>query len=181
MNRTAFFAALLMTAASMAWAGDKLEIVKAEYGAQDKWTDVTEKVKSKVADNTLKIEANNNLCPDPAPKIPKTLKITAKAGDKLAIFHCAERKSIEINPEKVAAAAKGIVIISATYGTQENNIDVTKKVQDILMQGNKRITPSNTLFGDPAKGKAKTLIIKYQSDGKDTTVSIAEKETAELL
>ena len=101
-----FLTALALVSGSVVLAGEKIEIIKAEYGAQDKWGDVTTVVQSKVTGDSLKIAADNNILDDPAPGLGKVLKVTAKAGDKQADFKCNEGESIEINAEKIAAVAK---------------------------------------------------------------------------
>ena len=186
MKKSAYLAALVLISGSIALAGEKLEIVKAEYGAKDKWTDVTAVVKSKVVDDVLKIAADNNLCEDPAPGFGKVLKITAKAGDAKAVFKCEERKSIEIKPEMVAPAAKAqaaedqLVIVRAEYGAGDKKTNVTEKVTEMLDEGTKKIEASNALFGDPAEGDAKVLTVKYKLNGKEATVSADENESLTL-
>ena len=187
MKKSTLLAALALLTASMAWAGEKLEIIKAEYGAQDKWANVTAAVQSNVKDNVLKIEANNTLCTDdPAVGIAKVLKITAKAGDKQALFLCKEGQSIEIKTETVVAAAAkpkvkdNLVIVSAEYGIGEKKTDVTKIVKDLVAEGSREIAATNDLFGDPAEGEAKILTVKYKLDGKDATLSANENEKLNL-
>jgi hypothetical protein len=183
-----FLAALALLTASIAWAGEKLEIVKAEYGASDKWANVTAAVQSNVKENVLKIEANNTLCTeDPAFGISKVLKITAKAGDKQALFLCKEGQSIEIKAETVIAEATkpkapkvNLVIVSAEYGIGEKKTDVTKIVKGLVDDGAKEIAATNDLFGDPAEGEAKILTVKYKLDGKDATLSANENEKLNL-
>ncbi|MFA6290814.1 MAG: DUF3395 domain-containing protein [Victivallales bacterium] len=185
MKKAKLLVAIALVSGSMAWAGEKLEIIKAEYGAKDKWTDVTAVVKSKIADGVLKVDASNDLCEDPAPGLGKILKITVKAGDKQAVFKCEERKSIEIKPEMVAPAAKAqaevrLVIVSAEYGAGTKKADVTGKVKEMLEEGTKKIAASNDLFGDPAEGEGKVLTVKYKFDGKEATVTANENESLEL-
>jgi HEAT repeat protein len=52
-----------------------LAIVKAEYGAQDKWVDVTDKLTAAVTGNGISIQAGNNLAGDPINGVVKELRV----------------------------------------------------------------------------------------------------------
>lgn len=79
---------------SLAWKGDAtlkqpdaealstptLKIVKAEYGAGDKWLDVTEIATKAVQDGRLTLRANNALGADPVPGLGKTLRVVYTSG-----------------------------------------------------------------------------------------------------
>ena len=185
MKKVAFLAALALVSGFMTWAGEKLEIIKAEYGAADKWSDVTAIVKSKVTDAGLKIDAENGLFQDPAPGLTKILKVTAKVGDKQAVFKCEEHKSIEIKTESFGAVAKAqaeseLEIISAEYGAGDKKVNVAEKVRAMVDKGTKKIAATNELFSDPAPGDTKNLTIKYKLGGKEGTVSASENESLDL-
>lgn len=190
MRKVLLSAAGLLAAGIVVMAGDKLEIVKAEYGAGEKWADVTAKVQEKIVDDEVKLEVTNQLFGDPAHGVGKTLKVTARAGDKQAVFQAAERKLLIINAEEfkkvaavpvadVAAAAK-ITIVKAEYGAGETQADVTAKVREMVARGIVKIDAGNALFGDPAKGKAKTLKIQYRIGDRDKTKDAAEKSSVTL-
>ena len=51
-------------------------IVKAEYGAQDHWLDVTDKVAATTDDGRVRVRADNALGPDPAHGVVKSLHVT---------------------------------------------------------------------------------------------------------
>lgn len=56
----------------------KVEILKAEYGFEDKWLDVTDKVRDLVNSGIAEIEASNRNFTDPVPGHGKSLKIKIK-------------------------------------------------------------------------------------------------------
>ncbi len=198
MKKAMFLTALALVSGSMTFAGEKIEIIKAEYGAQDKWGDVTTIVQSKVTGDSLKISADNNILSDPAPGLGKVLKVTAKTDDKQADFKCNEGETIEISAEKITAVAKAaalkaaastapkikadtrLVIISAEYGADDKKVDVAEKVRNMVANGTKKIPATNELFGDPAEGVSKVLTIKYKLDGKEATVTAGENESLDL-
>lgn len=86
-----------------------LEILKAEYGAHDKWVDVTEKVAGRAAQERLLMRVDNGLAPDPAHGYVKSLRVTYRAGkhtlkaeakenEDLLIDSAPERNRITIQP-----------------------------------------------------------------------------------
>ena len=60
---------------------------------------------------------------------------------------------------------KDIEIISAIYGTEDKNVDVTDCVVDLHL-AKENIKSSNKLGGDPCPGFTKTLVIQYVFDKK---------------
>lgn len=77
--------------ASLTWSGTAsiqpaettlppLRIVKAEYGAEGHWLDVTDKVAARVRDGMLVVRADNGLGADPVPGTPKLLRVAYEVG-----------------------------------------------------------------------------------------------------
>ena len=67
-----------------------------------------------------------------------------------------------------------IIIVSATYGTEDVTIDITQKVIEMISSGSMQFKVSNRLGGDPCKGKHKHLYIVYTIDGTETTKKVPE-------
>lgn len=93
---------------SLTWQGDatlrprdtpipSLEIVKAEYGAGDKWLDVTETATKAVRDGRLILRADNTLGPDPANKVVKTLRVIYKSDGKQQTSEVRENEELYID------------------------------------------------------------------------------------
>lgn len=74
-----------------------------------------------------------------------------------------------------------IKILSATFGTRENNIDVTEKFKSAFCRGNAGVevptfTNLLTLFGDPAVGQYKELMFQMQTaENTNQTVFVKER------
>ncbi len=77
--------------ASLTWSGrasiqpvetttTPFRVVKAEYGVGSRWLDVTDKVAASVRDGMLAVRADNRLGADPAPGIPKSLRVAYDVG-----------------------------------------------------------------------------------------------------
>lgn len=71
-------------------------------------------------------------------------------------------------------------ILSATYGAGKNTRDVTQKVQEMVKDGTLAVTPVNSVFGDPAPGKRKELVVKYTAKGRTRTLKVPESTTATI-
>jgi len=71
-----------------------LEVLKAEYGAGDKWKDVTETVRGAVHGETLSIEANNDKFGDPAEGVEKTLRATLRLDGKTFSVRAEENSTL---------------------------------------------------------------------------------------
>ncbi len=94
---------------SLAWQGNahiqqpdansngKLEIVKAEYGAQDKWLDVTELATKSVRDGRLTLRGDNSLGPDPIHGVVKTLRIVYLLNGKRQTAEAGENEEISVD------------------------------------------------------------------------------------
>jgi hypothetical protein len=78
-----------------------LEIVKAEYGAADKWIDVTEKAREKVRSGRLVMRADNSLG-EPIHGVVKTLRVTYLAAGKPVTVEARENEDIVVDaaPER---------------------------------------------------------------------------------
>lgn len=79
-----------------------LQILKAEYGANDTWVDVTEVVAKAATNGKLQVFVGNNLAPDPINGVIKRLKVTYKAGDKTQTAEARENEDlfIEADPNR---------------------------------------------------------------------------------
>lgn len=68
-------------------------------------------------------------------------------------------------------------IIKAIYGTTEDkSLDVTKELQDMIVDNKLEIIASNAIKGDPDPGTKKRLIIEYRFNGKTLIEDFKEKQ-----
>lgn len=87
--------------------GSPIEIVKAEYGAQDKWLDVTEIAKKAVHNGALRLRANSKLGPDPILGVVKRLKVTYISDGKTQTADVQENDEVRIH---ASAEEHGVVL-----------------------------------------------------------------------
>lgn len=200
--KTLIAAAAILTGICLS-AQDKLEIVKAEYGAGSSWADVTEIVASMVkADNQLEVEVGNTLFGNPASGVKKAMKLQVKYNGKPLSFMAYESSKFVLNKailDKALASAaanqpvkkefpkadpeqlKKIVIVKAEYGANDTWIDVTDKVQEQVMNGYAIIPVGNQLFGNPVSNTKKYMKIQYKYDGKDIAMKVDESTDYSLI
>ncbi len=77
-----------------------LEIVKAEYGARDKWLDVTHIVRAHVWNGTVSLRADNHLGPDPILGVVKSLRVTYRAGATTRTAEAEENQELSIDADQ---------------------------------------------------------------------------------
>lgn len=70
-----------------------------------------------------------------------------------------------------------VKILSASYGTREQAIVVTEKVQQLVNEGHVRIEASHKHFQDPSPGQTKHLAVTYEIDGVRLGAACEEKQS----
>src|SRR5262249_781355 len=75
-----------------------LKILKAEYGAGDRWLDVTEIATRAVQEGRLRLRAGNALGADPAPGAGKTLRVAYSVDGAERIAEARENEELRIDP-----------------------------------------------------------------------------------
>ncbi|TAN38242.1 MAG: hypothetical protein EPN23_02810 [Verrucomicrobia bacterium] len=77
-----------------------------------------------------------------------------------------------------------LAIVKAEYGffgtTNDEGVDVTTAVKQLVGQGQRRILAGNALAHDPAPGDAKELRIEFLTGGKRKVQTVSEGQTLEL-
>lgn len=168
-------------------------ITAAWYGNPDndqELINVTEIIKNKVINGELTINVNNQLFGDPCLNILKILKIEYLIDDEkyidiekenniLLIRHfILSKETFETQSRLINEEVKNlsdndhqgkITLISAWYGNPNNDnngIDVTQKVNDLLKDGHIKFQITTDLFGDPCPDIEKVLKLEYHQNGE---------------
>lgn len=87
-------------------------------------TDVTDKVKAAVKDESLSVTAGNDLFGDTANGVPKKLTVEYQAGDEKLTAEANENGRVQIS----APAGKKLIILKATYGPADGSSPVNAAV-----------------------------------------------------
>ncbi len=157
-----FLAALAGCAAAPSAA--KLVIVKAVYGdlPDGPSTDVTAQVAAMVKDNTLSVDASNDLFGDPADSRLKRLRVDYTLDGVAASRTVREDETLTLPADEKPPVGR-LVIVKAVYGDLAGGdvIDVTAEVAAMVKDNALTVVPSNENFDDPATGVYKRLRVDY--------------------
>jgi hypothetical protein len=158
----------------------KLVIVKAVYGdlPNGPSIDVTAKVAAMVKDNTLSVDASNDLFGDPADGAMKRLRVEYTLDGVPASRTVAEDQALRLPADEKPLVGK-LVIVKAVYGDLAGTdvIDVTAEVAGMVKDNALTVVPSNENFGDPATGVYKRLRVDYTIGGVPRRKTIGENRT----
>jgi hypothetical protein len=68
-----------------------------------------------------------------------------------------------------------LVFLHAAYGASDSKVDVTDRLNGFILNGRLTIVVDNqTMGGDPAEDREKTLWVEFTSSGKRYTSSLSE-------
>ena len=155
----------------------KLVVVKALYGAlPDGVTiDVTAKVAAMVKDNTLRVDASNDLFGDPADGAFKRLRVDYTLGGVPGSKTVGEDTTLTLPMDEKPLVGK-LVIVKAIYGDLAGGqtVDVTAQVAAMVKDNTLTVVASNDHFDDPASGAWKRLRVHYTIDGVARTRTVGE-------
>jgi hypothetical protein len=147
--------------------GPGWQVIRADWGAGNRWMDVTNQVRILLSGNGMVRVNNDNMGGDPAKGADKILRIQARnAQGQTRQFTYKEGSSIDasqfynygggIPPGNVGP---GWQVMRADWGAGNRRADVTDRVR-ALLSGNGMVRVNNDNMGiDPAKGADKTLRI----------------------
>ncbi|HEV8383789.1 MAG TPA: YMGG-like glycine zipper-containing protein [Candidatus Acidoferrales bacterium] len=154
------------------------EIVLAEYGRDNRWTDVSQRVSTlargdvlsfRVDDATLGVTSRPG-----AESVLRILVLTRNGQVRWLTFR--ENQDINLRGYTFSVAALGdLRIIRATYGTNIRSNDVTNRLNSQIRDGQLSMAVNNsTMGGDPDHDRPKTLRVTYSIDGREDRITVAE-------
>lgn len=178
--------------------GDFWEIVRAEYGTNQRHVDVTDNVRRLLREyrNEERAPVNNQtMGGDPAVGADKVLRIWAQdRRHQEREFDYKEGGWIETNLfavrsdrwddgdwERNDERDHGLPIIRGFYGAQGQTVNVTELLRSRVRDGVLQVHVDNgSLGGDPAVGRDKVLIVIYIDHGREQATSIREGNTLRI-
>ena len=162
-------------------AAQDLRIVKAEYGHDRRWADVTDVLRRASNRGQLDIVVDNNIFGfDPAPAEVKTLRIEYFMNGQQMREEIPEHARLTL-PKGGVRSGGGfrengrLRILSAQYGAGDRVMDVTSMLQNQIRDGFlvARVDPG-AMRGDPARGRQKTLMVEYEYMGRSYRTQAAD-------
>jgi hypothetical protein len=201
-------ASLLFSAS--AWAqyqnsvqpGPGWQVMKAEWGAGNRWSDVTNRVRALLTGNGLVQVTNVNMGGDPVFGAVKTLRIQARnSRGQSQQFTIGENNTIDasqfynygrtqgypgnpVSPPNSGYPGGGnsnLQIVRAYYGLNNRTNDVTQPLRGMVRNGTLVVqVNNNNMGGDPAKGGDKVLTVIYRYQGREQTSTVREGNTLRI-
>ncbi len=140
-----------------------------DYGSGNYWADVTQRVASMLRRDSLNFRVDNaTLGIDPAPRQPKTLRLEIRNRDgQVEQQTYQENEFVHLRGYSIINASfNGLQIFRGVYGDGRRQMDVTDRLNSQIQDGQLSLpVTSDTLGGDPAPGRRKTLTVDYSLNG----------------
>jgi len=189
MKRLLSFLMLLCLAAIPMFAAPQFgapqrgwEVLRAEYGYGNRWVDVTERVRSLIQNDRLNFRVTNaTLGVAPLPGRRKTLRLRIQNATGLN-RQVAYRENTLVRFNAFNRNPSGsLQITRAIYGADNRWADVTNRLNSQIRGNQLHMQVTNdTMGGDPARNREKTLRVDYTFDGRANQVVINEGDTLRL-
>jgi hypothetical protein len=156
--------------------GGGLQILRADYGIDNRFVNVTSRLNSYIQGNSLSISVTNeSMGGDPAEDHPKALNVWYSYNGRVANVIVNEKDTLNLPADSDFFAGR-LRVMRAQYGVGNRYADVT----DILnsqIQGDSLSLPvtNDVMGGDPDPEQRKQLIVFYIFNGRQSRVVVNEK------
>jgi len=193
-------ASCLFSTPARAQNGGGWQVQKADWGAGNRWMDVTNQVRRLLNGNGRVLVNNDTMGGDPAYGQYKILRIQAtNSRGQSQQFTYKENSTIDTgqfnnngrpggpgypgNPGYRPPPGAGypgggnssLQITRAYYGLNNRTMDVTQLLRGMARNGTLVVqVNNNTMGGDPAKGADKVLTVIYRFQGREQTSTVKE-------
>jgi hypothetical protein len=158
-----------------------LQINRAQYGADNRFVDVTNRLRQQIQNGQLNLRVTNDtMGGDPAVNREKTLTVQHTFNGRTGQVVINEGDYLRL-PDTGTSYQGSLQILRATYGYGNRSFDVTDRLQRQIQNGqlNLRVT-NDTMGGDPAEGREKTLTVQHTFNGLTGQVVINEGDYLRL-
>jgi hypothetical protein len=156
--------------------GGGLQILRADYGIDNRFVNVTSRLNSYIQGNSLSISVTNeSMGGDPAEDHPKALNVWYSYNGRVANVTVNEKDTLNLPADSDFFSGR-LRVMRAQYGVGNRYADVT----DILnsqIQGDSLSLPvtNDVMGGDPDPEQRKQLIVFYIFNGRQSRVVVNEK------
>jgi hypothetical protein len=152
------------------YVSGNLRILRAQYGADYRYFDVTDRLNSQLQNDQLSLRITNDIMGgDPAPDRPKQLSVVFIFNGDQCRATVNEKYTLNLPGAGDCSgdfSAGGFQILHATYGAGDRLRDVTDLIGAMVNGEQVQFAVSNSaLGGDPAEGQRKQLRVIYLWQG----------------
>ena len=159
---------------------NNLQITRAIYGSGYHTSDVTSRLNSQMRGDELNLQIDNNtMGGDPAPGQAKTLTVeyTLNGRNERSIV----REGDMLRLPGGTTTQSTLRIDRATYGADYQTLDVTSRLNSRIQGDQLNLQVNrNTMGGDPAPGRAKSLTVQYSVNGRSSQVVVNDGDSLHL-
>lgn len=161
--------------------GYGLRILRADYGVEGRFADVTQRLASQIQGDQLELEVNNyTMGGDPADHQRKSLTIWYSFNGRAAVENVPEGGSISL-PAEADFFQGRLRVMRAQYGADFRYFDVTDRLNSLIQNDQLEMRIDNaSMGGDPAPDRPKRLSVVYLFDGAPYRTIVNEHSALEL-
>ena len=158
-------------------AEGSLQILRADYGADNRFADVTALLSSRVRDGQLSLPVNNDtMGGDPADEHRKALSVWYVEDGRPANVVVSEGGYLNL-PAENGYFSGNLRIMRAQYGADFRYFDVTDRLNALIQGDQLRLRINNdSMGGDPATDRHKTLTVVYLFNGQEFRTRVNERD-----
>jgi hypothetical protein len=161
--------------------GGGLQILRADYGIDNRFANVTSRLASLIQANSLSLRVTNEtMGGDPADDHPKALNVWYSFNGRTAHAIVNEKDTLNLPADSDFFAGR-LRVMRAQYGIGRRYADVTDLLNSQI-QGDSLSLPvtNDVMGGDPDPEQRKQLIVFYIFNGRQSRVTVNEKDNLNL-
>jgi hypothetical protein len=161
--------------------GGGLQILRADYGTDNRLVNVTSRLASLIQANSLSLRVTNEaMGGDPAEDHPKTLNVWYSFNGRAANVIVNEKDTLNLPADSDFFAGR-LRVMRAQYGIGNRYADVTDLLNSQIQGDALSLRVTNEVMGgDPDPEQRKQLIVFYIFNGRQSRVRVNEKEILNL-
>lgn len=161
--------------------GHGLRILRADYGVEGRFADVTQRLASQIQGNRLTFSVNNyTMGGDPADHQRKTLTIWYVFNGRAGVESADEGETISLPADRDYFQGR-LRVMRAQYGADFRYFDVTDRLNSLIQSDQLALRIDNaSMGGDPAPDRPKRLRVVYLFDGTPYRAIVNEHGALEL-
>lgn len=156
--------------------GGGLQIIRADYGIDNRFANVTSRLASLIQGNSLSLRVTNEtMGGDPAEDHPKALNVWYSFNGRVANVTVNEKDTLNLPADSDFFAGR-LRVMRAQYGIGSRYVDVTDLLNSQIQGDSLSLRVTNDVMGgDPDPAQRKQLIVFYIFNGRQSRVVVNEK------
>ncbi len=161
--------------------GGGLQILRADYGTDNRIANVTSRLASLIQGNSLSLRVTNEtMGGDPAEDHPKVLNVWYSFNGRVANVAVNEKDTLNLPADSDFFSGR-LRVMRAQYGIGSRYVDVTELLNSQIQGDSLSLRVTNDVMGgDPDPEQRKQLIVFYIFNGRQSRVVVNEKGNLNL-